>query len=223
MSGITYYWQGGRKIEIEHADNLATVEADSVAEVEDTADRAGVRVRRPQMVMPGMVKLELPDDRDGSMERLRATHVVHHVYHTRGQPDDEIVCTETVFIKFKEGTSRQEIDAYFKAEHLLVEDVFSDLSFLVRVTDETGKNPIKTANLAASMNIVEYAEPNLVRQLTRFSFIPSDPLFPKQWHLHAPNNEVDLTAGADISAPNAWEVTAASGTSSLRWPTTASI
>lgn len=205
MSGTTYYWQGGRKIEIEQAGNLATVQADSVEEVEKAAERAGVRVRRPQMVSRGVVRLEVPDDRDGDMERLRATHVVHHVYHTKGQPDDELLITDTLFIKFKEGTSRQEIDAYFRAEHLEVEDVFGDLSFLVRVTDGTGKNPLKTANLAASMNIVEYAEPNLVRKLSRFSFIPTDPLFPKQWHLHAPANGVDLTAGADIKAPDAWD------------------
>lgn len=207
MSGTTYYWQGGRKIEIEHAGNRAVVQADSVEEVEEVAERADVRVLRPQLVTPGVVKLELPDDRDGSMERLRNTHVVHHVYHTKGQPDDEILITESVFIKFKEGTSRQDIDAYFKMEHLVVEDVFGDLSFLVRVTDETKKNPLKMANLAASMNIVEYAEPNLIRKLTRFDFIPSDPLFPKQWHLFASTDDVDLKAGADINAPSAWDIT----------------
>lgn len=207
MSGNTYYWQGGRKIEIKHAENLATVQAGSVEEVEAAAERAGVPIRQPHLVAPGVVKMEVSDNRDEGMQRLRSSYVVHHVYHTKDQPDDEILITDSFFIKFKQGTSRQAIDNYFQGANLEVVDVFDDLRFLVRVSDATGQNPIKASNLAASRPIVEYAEPNIIRQLTKFDFIPADPLFINQWHLHAPHDGTELRAGAGINASAAWDVT----------------
>ena len=81
-------------------------------------------------------------------------------------------------------------------------------TYLVRVTEATGRNPIRTANAAASRDDVEYAEPNLVRRLARFAFIPPDTLFPKEWHLHAPvARPPALVAGAGIFAPEAWDLT----------------
>jgi hypothetical protein len=78
---------------------------------------------------------------------------------------------------------------------------------LVRVTDATGRNPIRTANAAASRDDVEYAEPNRIRPLTKFAFIPPDDLFSRQWHLHTPLAGPDLVAGAGIFAPEAWDLT----------------
>ncbi len=207
MSGTHYYFQGGRRIEIEHAGNLTAIHAATVDEVLDAATRAGVGVRSPQIAAPGLVTLEIPEDRDGAMEKLRATHVMHHVYCTKGQPADTILITDTFFLKFKDETDQREIDRFLREERLLIEEIFGERSFLVRVTNETGRNPIMAANSAAMRDIVEYAEPNLVRQLVRCSFIPSDPFFPKQWHLFAPADADDLVAGAGINAPDAWEHT----------------
>lgn len=207
MSGTHYYFQGGRRIEIEHAGNLTAIHAETVDEVLNAATRAEVGVRSPQLAAPGLVTVEIPEDRDDAMERLRATHVMHHVYCTKGHPSDTVLITDTFFLKFKDGTARGEIDRLLREENLLIEEVFGDRSFLVRVTNETGRNPIMAANVAATRDIVEYAEPNIVRQLVRCSFVPSDPLFPNQWHLFAPADAVDLVAGAGITAPDAWEHT----------------
>ena len=86
-------------------------------------------------------------------------------------------------------------------------DVIDRSTLLVRVTDATGRNPIRTSNSAADNPLVEYAEPNIIRQLKRFSFIPVDPLFADQWHLHAPEDGDELEAGTDIRAPDAWAMT----------------
>jgi subtilisin-like proprotein convertase family protein/subtilisin family serine protease len=94
---------------------------------------------------------------------------------------------------------------YFAAEHLQVEREMGNNTFLVRVTSETGRNPIRTANAAMERLDVEFAEPNLVRRLTRF-FIPPDAMFSRQWHLHAPVARPQLVAGAGIFAPEAWDI-----------------
>ncbi len=207
MAESTYYWQGGRKIEIEQVGNYVTVEAENADEVQRAATDAGVELREAQAVSPGLVQVEIAADRDESMKKLRKSHVVHHLYATKGQPDDRVLVTDSFFIKFKSDTSERYIRQYIEDECLEIVEDFGNNSLLVRVTDATGKNPIRTANSAILREEVEYAEPNLTRELIRFGFIPADPHFTKQWHLHAPSNGHELVAGADISTPDAWEIT----------------
>ncbi|MCP3995441.1 MAG: S8 family serine peptidase [bacterium] len=205
MANTTYYWQGGRKIEIEYAGNVTTIQAEEVEDVERAASDAGIEIKEAKTISPSLVRVEIARDRDYAMDALRKTYVVHHVYATKGQPDNEILITDTFFLKFRENTSKREINDFLEREHLEVEEIFGEGSFLVRVTDGTGRNGVKVCNSASLQENVEYAEPNLVRRLTRFDFIPTDPLFTNQWHLHAPLADVELAENAGISAPGAWE------------------
>lgn len=209
MTETNYFWQGGRKIEIQQDAAAVTIHAKNAAEAESAAERAGVELREATAAGPGLVQAEVVGDRDRSMERLRADdNVVHHVYRDRKAAEGEYLITESFFIKFKEGTPEHRIRDYFATENLSVEQELGDKTYLVRVTAETGRNPIRTANAAASRDDVEYAEPNLVRRLERFAFIPPDNLFGQQWHLHAPAAaSPDLVAGAGIFAPEAWDLT----------------
>ena len=209
MSETTYFWQGGRKIEVQQDNAAVTIHADNEAQAHSTAAHAGVELRATEAAAPGLIRAQIVGDRDDSMSRLRAeSNVVHHIYRDRYVPENEYLITESFFIKFKSGTPEHRIREYFEAEHLVVEQEMGDKTYLVRVTAATGRNPIRTANAAASRDDVEYAEPNLVRRLTRFAFIPPDTLFSKQWHLHAPvDRPLDLVAGAGIFAPEAWDLT----------------
>lgn len=207
MAGTSYFWQGGRKIEIEQSGREITVEAIGPEEVYEAAERADVAVERVESVAPSLVRVELPEDRDRGMAKLRESHVVHHVYHTKDHPDDQVLISDTFFIKFTDDAPSHMIRRYLQDEHLEVVDDFGKNRLLVRVTDETGRNPIRAANAAVRRAEVEYAEPNLVRELVKFAFLPSDPLFPRQWHLHAPDDAHDLVEDADINAPEAWDYT----------------
>jgi subtilisin family serine protease/subtilisin-like proprotein convertase family protein len=209
MSETSYFWQGGRKIEVEKDDAAVTIHADNEAAARSAADRAGVDFSATAEAAPGLVHAEITGDRDRSMERLRADdNVVHHVYRDRQAPESEYLITETFFIKFKSDTPDSRIREYLSTEHLVVEREMGDKTFLVRVTDSTGRNPIRTANAAASRDDVEYAEPNLVRRLVRFAMIPPDTLFSREWHLYSPTAiPPDLVAGAGIFAPDAWDIT----------------
>jgi subtilisin-like proprotein convertase family protein len=209
MSETTYFWQGGRKIEVKKDDSAVTIHAGSEAEARSAATRAGVELRGATAAAPGLIQAEVGGERDASVDRLRAEHnVVHHVYRDRAASENEYLITETFFIKFKPGTPDDRILGYFAAEHLVVEQSLGDKTYLVRVTDATGRNPVRTANAAATRDDVEYAEPNLVRRLTRFTHIPPDALFSAQWHLHAPASVApDLVSGAGIFAADAWDVT----------------
>jgi subtilisin family serine protease len=203
-----YFWQGGRKILIEQAEQEITVEAPDASAVRSTASQSGVTLEKLEEVGAGLVRATIRGDRDQSMEQLRQNSVVHHVYHGLGEASSEYLITDTFFIKFKPETTQETIDEFLQNEKLeLLQDI-GQKTLLVRVTDATNRNPIKTANLAAARADVEYAEPNLVNQIQKFSFIPADPLFPQQWHLHAPNDvPPDLVASSGIFAPEAWETT----------------
>lgn len=208
MPGTTYFYQGGRRIEVVEDDVAVTIHAENEADAHVTAERAGVQLRNAAPAAPGLVRADVVGDRDGSMDRLRGdSNVVHHIYRDRGAPENQYLITESFFVKFKPGTPDHRIREYFAAEHLVVEQDMGDGTYLVRVTGATGRNPVRTANAAASRDDVEYAEPNLVRQLTRFTFIPPDPRFADQWHLHAPAARQNLEAGAGIFAADAWDLT----------------
>lgn len=209
MSETTYFWQGGRRIEVQPDQTAVTIHAESEADAQRAAERAGVALEIDQPAAPGLVRGRLPANRDQGMSRLRAdNNVVHHVYRDTHTPENEYLITESFFIKFKPGTPAARIREYLQAERLVLEQDLGNDTYLVRVTDGTGRNPIRTANAAVSRQDVVYAEPNLVRRLTRFAFIPSDTLFDRQWHLHAPRAVApDLVAGAGIFAPEAWDLT----------------
>ncbi len=208
MSDNTYFWQGGRRIAVLHDDTAVTIHAANEDEANVAASEAGVELRALQPAAPGLIRAEVVGDRDGAMDRLRAEeNVVHHVYRQEEAPENEYLITESFFLKFKPGTPADRIRDYLAAENLEVEQTIDELTFLVRVTSATGRNPLRVANAAATRDDVEYAEPNLVRQVTRFAFIPPDPLFADQWHLHAPAAAQDLVAGAGIFAAEAWDIT----------------
>ena len=205
MSETSFFWQGGRKIEVKQDDVEMTIHAENEAAARNAASRAGVELRETKTAAPGLINVRPAGDRDASMARLRTDrNVVHHVYRNNREPDSEYLITESFFIKFKEHTPEQLMRDYFAAEHLVVEREMGNNTYLVRVTNETGRNPIRTANAALERPEVEYAEPNLVRRLTRF-FIPPDTLFSRQWHLHAPASQVQLVPGAGIFAAEAWD------------------
>ena len=208
MTESSYFWQGGRQVAIREDDDAITIHATDGHEAVEAARQIGGELDATETAAPGLVRARIRKDRDGVMSRLRADQkVVHHVYRDEKVPESEYLITESFFIKFKPGTPDHKILEYFDAEHLVVEQDLGDRTFLVRVTTDTGRNPIRTANAAANRDDVEYAEPNLIRQVTRFAFIPPDPLFSQQWHLHAPVDGQDLVAGAGISAPDAWDTT----------------
>ncbi|MBM0742080.1 S8 family serine peptidase [Phormidium sp. CLA17] len=203
-----YFWQGGRRILIEQTESDITLHAPDVETAQSAADEAGVSLEEVDQVGPDLIRATVAGNRDRSMAQLRESdNVVHHVYRTPGQADSEYLITDSFFIKFKPETSEQTIDEFLRYEKLEVVQDLGQNTLLVRVTTATNRNAIKTSNLAASRPDVEYAEPNLVRQLQRFAFIPADEQFPKQWHLHSPNNGTDLVAEAGIFAPEAWEIT----------------
>src|SRR6516162_7396392 len=100
-----YFWQGGKRVEVEQASAAVTVQAASVAAAAGAAAAAGVAVQQLAAVRPGLVRATVEGKRDESMAALRDEAVVHHVYHTPDHPAGEYLITDSFYVKFKKGTS----------------------------------------------------------------------------------------------------------------------
>jgi subtilisin-like proprotein convertase family protein len=78
-------------------------------------------------------------------------------------------------------------------------------AFVARLTSEATQNPIKIANALRQSGAVAVAEPDFSMKI-QLAYRPSDTLFPQQWHLENLGG-FGLTAGADVKAPGAWDIT----------------
>jgi subtilisin family serine protease len=208
MAEPLFLWQGGRRVPVEKDAVAITIEAPSEVAVKQAATNAGVQLLAVTQATPNLVRATVGADGEAVVAKLRSAHqVVHHVYRDAAQAHPgEYLITESFFIKFKPEVSGQRITDYLAKESLVVERDMGDRTYLVRVTTATGKNAIRASNAAHEAGVVEFAEPNLVRNLQRF-FTPTDDLFANQWHLHAPQSQPNLVAGAGIFAPQAWDIT----------------
>jgi thermitase len=71
----------------------------------------------------------------------------------------------------------------------------------------SGEDPIELANALQESAVTVYSEPVMVEHIDqRMPFIPSDPLYGSQWQWNN-TGSAGCTAGADISAQDAWAIT----------------
>jgi len=153
-----------------------------------------------------------PSDLDPVMGDLRqapTSSIVTHTYTAEEAPGELLVPLGTLTVQFKPDVPDAEREAVL-ARHGL--EIVQDLGFLphgytVRLTSASTENPLKiTAKLQADPTIVT-AEPDLAFKAALHSPVPSDTLYPEQWHLKNLGNRTGLKAGADAKAEGAWAIT----------------
>jgi subtilisin family serine protease len=205
-----YIWRGGRRIKIEKEPEFITFMLHDAEELETVRGIEGVEEVEPVIDRVFKARVREPK-REKIMEEVRSSDqniVTHHAYHPEGDDTTRYYLTDQVNVKFKPEVSHERIEAIVDDAKLKVLRQYpgeSGTTLLVQVTDETGMNPIKIANLLAEMDEVEFAEPNLVNRYLTY-YTPSDPLFTQQWHLRSWDGP-QVVADADVSAEDAWNVT----------------
>ncbi len=205
----SYTWRGGRKILLEKMEDRFTVMPSDNRQLERIRSIAGARAIEP--VTNQVFRVETAaTQRDGVMKQLRSPAfrtVVHHAYKPAGSDGTIYYVTDRILVSFKRQVKSAAIDTLLNkyALRLLKAYPFRPNTFLVQVTDTSGANPVKIANRLAAEREVRTAEPNMVNRFQPM-YLPSDPLFVHQWHLHAEDGPQVLGA-ASVSAPEAWEIT----------------
>jgi subtilisin-like proprotein convertase family protein len=150
------------------------------------------------------------EERDAVMDRVRQGSEVEfasHVYAPADEPQAKLYLTDQITVQFKLEVSDDEIEQITSALGLsLVKEVRGvPRDFVFRVGSQAAENPIKIANRIAQSDKVLLSEPN-VAIASKSHYIPSDTLFPEQWHLFNSGGPWLATA-SHIDAAHAWDIT----------------
>ena len=204
-----YFWRGGQRIELEKEKEFFTAIVKDEAELERVRSLPGVSEVKP--VQNRIFKVHvLQDQRDAAMKHYRSEEqkgISHHAYRPKGATNTRYYLTDNIIVKFGQDVLPERIEAIIleAGVRIIKEYPGSANTFLLQVTHDAGKNPIKVANTLANLEEVESAEPNLMNRFRKFH-IPTDTYFNRQWHLRS-RKKTNLVADADVSATKAWDYT----------------
>ncbi len=131
-----------------------------------------------------------------------------HIYHMPGDPNGIMIPTDAIYVELQADAEPETINALLEVYHLEVmrADDQQPNAYVVRLTSASTANPIKIANALRKNKSVKLAEPDFSMRIKLAAYRPSDSLFSSQWHLEN-SGGIGLTAGADVKAPEAWDIT----------------
>jgi len=123
-----------------------------------------------------------------------------------GPSDTPMIVTEHFVAEFKANITKQQIDALNAKHGVTIERQLGNLpnTYVLRAKAE-GASALELANAYQESGEVVYAHPDFVRVM-KPSWLPNDELFTRQWPLRN-TGQGGGTAGHDISAVAAWDVT----------------
>ncbi|HJN41358.1 MAG: S8 family serine peptidase [Anaerolineales bacterium] len=210
LAGMTLL-RSGHKIRLEKAPEVFTALAPTRAERQRLEKTRGVRhVKR---VAGHVFKAHVhAQQRDEAMARFRSVpHTIcHHAYKPAGASATRYYLSDQIIARFQAEATPSTIQNLcssagvrpLRALHGAVN------TFVLRVSDKAGKNPLKVANALAKKDAVVYAEPDLIDRVGAAA-MPQDPGFQLQWYLRSWDAK-DVIATAGISILGAWESTSGS-------------
>jgi len=204
-----YFWRGGQRIEVEKEEEFFTAIVKDEAELERVRSLPGVSEVKP--VQNRIFKVHVSrDQRDAAMKQYRSEElkgISHHAYRPKRSTNTRYYLTDNIIVRFGQDVLPERIEAIILevGVRIIKEYPGSTNTFLLQVTHDAGKNPIKVANALANLEEVESAEPNLMNRFQKF-YIPADTYFNRQWHLLS-RKKTNLVADADVSATKAWDYT----------------
>ncbi|RTZ97938.1 MAG: hypothetical protein DSY90_05960 [Deltaproteobacteria bacterium] len=145
-----------------------------------------------------LVRIQVnPADRDAAMTRLRSKEaglVCHHAYRLPGKEGTRYYLTDRLIVRLLPRAGDPRI--LFDAHGLMLQKKCKGISgtYVVQVTGQAGKNPLKVAHDLIQESGVVYAEPNLMERFILAGPVDTDGGH-RQWHLD------------QISARQAWACT----------------
>ena len=141
-------------------------------------------------------------ERDQAMSAVREHHVAHHIYQVADTGEEVIIADRILLNLRREGTG--ELERILTEYHLTYEGQMGQ-AHVLRLTSQTGANPLKVANAIAQRPEVAACSPELVLPMQRHQ---TPALFNEQWYLTtAFMNHPDVLTNADVNAPSAWNLT----------------
>jgi subtilisin family serine protease/N-acetyl-anhydromuramyl-L-alanine amidase AmpD len=136
------------------------------------------------------------------MSQLRENRIAHHIYLVAGT-GEEIVIEEHIFVEFHHQAAEL-LEEIMQKFNLILTGRMAE-AYILKVTDATGRNPLKVANEIAQRDEVMCACPQVLLEL---EFYHQPALLASQWYLTSElAAHSNLRVNAGIQAPEAWEIT----------------
>lgn len=164
------------------------------------------------------VSAENERKRDELMIQMREKkRVAHHIYHFN-ETGEELLIRDRLFLTLRENDPAA-VES-IRRQYKLGSEGRSGRAYILRVTQATGSNPLKTANEIAERPEVEACIPELLLPMQSGSLcaaaLPAPPalagtykLFAEQWYLTTDfiqDSQNDICKSASIQAREAWEL-----------------
>jgi len=213
-----YIIMNGKRLELEHhpTDFSALIPAErlnaAIADETTVLHKAVGEMISVHPLSAAVSRVSATDakDRDQVMGDIRREGVAHHIYRLK-ETGEEVVIDNRIFLTLR-NEDPELLNEIVNEFHLVIEGRM-DEAYVLRVTEATGRNPIKVANEIAECDGVASCTPQVLvpMQMCQGSLIDSHRLFRHQWYLSSDlltSPDLDPTAGADV--PEAWKITVGS-------------
>lgn len=143
---------------------------------------------------------------EAQMAQVRKLGTAHHAY-TVAPSGEDFVITDRVLVTFRRDPTKEEASSFAGRYGLVLKEKLSPRDYLFQVTQGTGMNPVKliVKLMETEKDLVEVADHDLNMDARIKAFIPADPGYPRQWHLHERFQHVEFDRRASSRCEQAWE------------------
>ena len=145
-----------------------------------------------------------PVPQEETLARLRADDSVGMANPVFVDPSSGLylVPTEEIIVALEKDVTPRD---YFGADWAVAKAVpGAPDQYVLTLPGHTAEEVLSEVTARNNDTRVAWAEPNFICEIQR-QFIPDDPLYPNQWHLHN-SGQGGGNAGADIKAPEVWNL-----------------
>lgn len=197
----TYTYRCGEKVELGKSTNEIVVRA-LPASLNDAS------IASTEQVSSASTKIKVNmTELEGLMERSRTLAPTHHAYFET-ENGTEFLITDRIFVTFKTALSDAQLDKFVGRYGLLKKTTYSDTEYLFQLTNHTGMNPVKlVVTLIEKESLVAMAEHDLNQRMQKYQFfMPVDPDYSRQWHLHTNFNDSDYDPRSCSMSEDAWRL-----------------
>jgi hypothetical protein len=160
-----------------------------------------------QTLANGICRVKVKDKQniEALMENVRQQSVAHHIYQIEGS-DEEVRITDRIILVLNENNP-EELRDIMQTYKLLLEESDGPI-YLLKVTTDSKRNPLKIANEIARRDTVKSCAPETLFSMQRASAPAVSELFKQQWYLTTEfigAGQSDLKPSASINVRKAWD------------------
>ena len=212
MTANTYTYRRGKKVQLQKKPNQFVIR-----QLPDSLP-SSMAVSQALQVSTASTQVTCDQSQlEGLMVEGRQIAPTHHAY-TRLDTGQDFLITDRVVITFKQDLNVEELGQFAGKYGLEIVEKISERSYLLRLTDSTGMNPVKlvvllteTENMIANVD----HDLNTIAHVAAIQ-VPTDPFYNRQWHLHqreTPSSQYDPRSSARCE--EAWHLLDGFGSSEV--------